>query len=119
MPDIAYDRERDLVSSSDVNGTAVCNRAGKHVGTIDQLMIDKHSGQVFYAIMTFGGFLGFGEEEFLIPWTALHYDKGAHGFMTDVLPAQLEAAPQRPDNWHQDREYEKRLHDLYQTRYWL
>ena len=48
----------NLIASSKVEGTAVYNTAGESLGEIDDLMIDKSSGQVAYAIMSFGGFLG-------------------------------------------------------------
>ena len=48
----------NLIASSKVEGTAVYNTAGESLGEIDDLMIDKLSGKVAYAIMSFGGFLG-------------------------------------------------------------
>ena len=47
-----------LISSEKVEGTAVYNREGENLGTVDHLMIDKFSGHVAYAVMSFGGFLG-------------------------------------------------------------
>jgi len=55
-----------LISSDKVDGTTVYNRNGDNIGTIDHLMIDKISGQVEYAVMSFGGFLGIGERSDLI-----------------------------------------------------
>ena len=46
-----------LISSEDVEGTAVFNRKGDKIGEIDHLMINKVSGHVTYAVMSFGGFL--------------------------------------------------------------
>ncbi len=45
-----------LISSDDVNGTEVYDLKGKNIGSIDHLMIDKPSGRVTYAVMSFGGF---------------------------------------------------------------
>ncbi len=49
-----------LIEASKVQGAAVYNPHGERLGTIDDVMIEKHSGQAAYAIMSFGGFLGVG-----------------------------------------------------------
>ena len=66
---------------------------GKVIGTIQRLMIDKRTGQVAYAVMTFGGFLGFGEQHFPIPWSSLRYDQRWGGYVTDITANQLRDAP--------------------------
>jgi hypothetical protein len=43
------------------------------------LMIHKISGKVAYAVVSFGGFLGMGEEYFPMPWAVLKYDTGLEG----------------------------------------
>jgi hypothetical protein len=53
------------ISSEDVQGTEVYGADGKHIGEIDHLIIDKISGRVGYAIMSFGGFLGLGHSHYL------------------------------------------------------
>jgi sporulation protein YlmC with PRC-barrel domain len=50
-----------LIAASQVNGTNVYNRAGEKLGSVYDVMIDKQNGQVQYAIMSFGGFLGIGD----------------------------------------------------------
>ncbi len=109
-----------MVSSSDVNGTAVYSRGGDHLGQIDHLMIDKTSGQIAYAVMTFGGFLGIGSDEHPLPWKKLSYDTGLGGFVTDVTSEQLVGAPQRGEGWSDDRDYAKRSYDYYGVQpYWM
>jgi hypothetical protein len=83
-----------LIASDRVEGTAVCRPdTGKSIGTIQRLMIDKLSGKVAYAVMTFGGFLGFGERHFPIPWSALRYDQRWGAYVTDITPEQLKDVP--------------------------
>ena len=65
---VATDETSTLISSDKVEGTAVYNRAGEKLGSIHTLMIDKTSGKVAYAVMSFGGFLGIGDR---YPSTAL------------------------------------------------
>jgi sporulation protein YlmC with PRC-barrel domain len=107
-----------LVSSSDVNGTAVFGIDGAEVGHIDHLMIDKQSGKITYAVMGFGGFLGMGEEHHPIPWQKLSYDTSRNGYTTDITEAQLNGAPERNAEWHRDRNWEQRTYDHYQVPYY-
>lgn len=109
-----------MVSSADVNGTEVYSPSGEHLGEIDHLMIDKQSGQIAYAVMSFGGFLGIGADHHPLPWKKLHYDTNLGGFVTDVTQEQLTGAPQRSDNWYNDRDYARQSYDYYGVSpYWL
>ena len=82
-----------LVSSRRVEGTAVYNPKGEHLGTIEQVMIDKLTGQVAYAVMSFGGFLGIGEKYHPLPWAVLDYDPVKGGYIIDLDKKTLEGAP--------------------------
>ncbi|MEY9261794.1 hypothetical protein ABIF23_001189 [Bradyrhizobium elkanii] len=63
------DNESDaLIGSDKVEGTAVYGADGNKVGTIERLMIDKTSGKVSYAVLSFGGFLGIGDDHYPLPW---------------------------------------------------
>ena len=50
--------DHQCISSEDIHGTEVYGLDGKHIGEIDHLIIDKLSGRVAYAVMSFGGFMG-------------------------------------------------------------
>ena len=54
---------KPLIESDRVEGTTVYDRQGNNVGSIKRLMIEKLSGRVAYAVMSFGSFLGMGGEE--------------------------------------------------------
>ena len=69
-----------LISSEDVEGTEVYGPDSKNMGQIDHLMIDKGSGRVAYAVMSFGGFLGVGHSHYPVPWGALTFDTTAGRF---------------------------------------
>ncbi len=90
---VAVDETDRLISSDKVEGTAVYNRAGDRLGSVYTVMIDKYSGQVAYAVMSFGGFLGIAERYHPLPWKALTYDTGLGGYVVDVTREQLAAAP--------------------------
>ena len=64
----------NLIASDKVQGTNVYNAAGDNLGAIHDLMIDKASGKVAYAIMSFGGFIGIGNQYHPLPWSVLKYD---------------------------------------------
>ena len=82
-----------LIGSDKVEGTNVYNHAGDHLGQIDKVMIDKRSGKVSYAVMSFGGFLGLGEEHYPLPWDVLTYDVERDGYVVDLNKEKLQGAP--------------------------
>ncbi len=82
-----------LIAADKVNGTYVFNAQGDRVGEINDLMIDKRSGQVAYAIMSFGGFLGVGNSYHPLPWSLLNYNTNLGGYVVDIEQSQLEDAP--------------------------
>jgi len=106
-----------LISSEKVDGTAVYNSEGEHLGSIHHLMIDKFSGHVDYAVMTFGGFLGLGASYHPVPWRSLAYNNYLGGYRVDLDRARLEGSPyytinEQPD-WS-DRAYRDRI-----DQYWI
>jgi hypothetical protein len=108
-----------FISSEDVEGINVFDRAEKKIGEIDHLMIDKYSGRVVYAVLSFGGLLGLGHSHYPLPWAKLIYDKRLDGFRTDVNEKQLRDSPEFSDDSFQSRDWESRLHQYYgQTPYW-
>ncbi len=82
-----------MISADRVQGTAVYDHAGDRLGTVDTLMIDKRSGQVAYAVMSFGGFLGIGERYHQLPWSALTYDTEQGGYRVSLTKEALKDAP--------------------------
>jgi hypothetical protein len=77
-----------LIESDRVEGTTVYDPQGNDIGSIKRLMIEKVSGRVAYAVMSFGGFLGIGAEEHSIPWNKLTYDTNLGGYRTDITEQQ-------------------------------
>jgi sporulation protein YlmC with PRC-barrel domain len=112
---------KPLIESDRIEGTTVYDPSGNKIGTIERLMIDKISGNVAYAVMSFGGFLGLGEEEHTIPWKKLEYDTSLGGYRTDVTEQQLRGAPRfyrdRDYDWS-DRNRERELHGYWRAPYY-
>jgi hypothetical protein len=105
--------DKSLVAAADVSGTAVYGAGDERVGTIDRVMIDKRSGKVAYAVMSFGGVLGIGGSERPVPWDTLTYDTDLGGFRTAITEAQLKDAPSAESGWEQNREFHDRTHTAY------
>jgi sporulation protein YlmC with PRC-barrel domain len=91
--DIATDETVDLIASDKVEGTAVYNRSGERLGTVENFMVDKVSGTARYAVLSFGGFLGMGKERYPLPWNLLTYDSDQDGYVVDLDKSTLENAP--------------------------
>lgn len=110
---------RTLISSEDVEGTDVYDPSGTKIGEIDHLMIDKVSGRVTYAVMSFGGFLGLGHSHHPLPWGTLRYNTRLDGYETSVTEAQLKDAPAFSDDSWSDRAWEQKTHQYYNVNpYW-
>jgi sporulation protein YlmC with PRC-barrel domain len=105
----------DVISSDKVEGTSVYNDAGDKLGSIDDLMIDKRTGNVRYAVMEFGGFLGIDTDRHPIPWSMLKYDTQRDGYVVPLDKAKLEKAPkyQYEDVPAYDATYGKRVYGYY------
>ncbi|HEX3915656.1 MAG TPA: PRC-barrel domain-containing protein [Steroidobacteraceae bacterium] len=106
-----------VISSDKVEGTTVYNAAGEKLGSIDDLMIDQYSGQVRYAVLEFGGFLGMGTDRYPIPWSMLKYDTGKNGYIVPLDKVKLEKAPKYSDERIPtfDQEYGNRVNSYYDT----
>lgn len=112
---VARDETASLIASDKVEGTKVYDPAGEHLGSVHNLMIDKRSGQVRYAVMSFGGFLGIGASYHPLPWPTLRYDTRLDGYVVDVDRERLRDAPHYSDEapaWS-DPAYGRRIDDYY------
>jgi sporulation protein YlmC with PRC-barrel domain len=88
----AADRHR-LISADRVQGTPVYSEDGAKLGHIEDVMLNKASGQVAYAIMSYGGFLGSGERYHPLPWSLLRYDTELQGYVVPFGRIDLDSAP--------------------------
>ena len=105
-----------LIGSDKVEGTAVYGPDSKKIGKIERIMIDKVSGKVAYAVLTFGGFMGIGEDYYPLPWSALTYNPKLGGYEVNITEQQLKNAPKysRHDNWDwSDRSRMERVSHYY------
>ena len=104
--------DRRLISSEDVQGTDVYGIGDEAIGQIDHLLIEKISGRVAYAVMSFGGFLGVAHSHYPIPWSALKYDTALGGYRTGITEGQLKELPNLVTT-HGQIETGRRTHEHY------
>jgi PRC-barrel domain len=83
----------NLIGSDKVEGTTVYGPDDSKIGSIQRVMIDKISGRVSYAVLSFGGFLGIGDDYYPLPWQSLKYDTTLGGYRTNITEQQLRGAP--------------------------
>jgi sporulation protein YlmC with PRC-barrel domain len=104
-----------VISSKKVQGTAVYNSDREKLGSIDDVVIDKRSGQVRYAVLEFGGFLGMGTDRYPLPWSRLTYDTELDGYVVPIRKDELEGAPRYAQSAapeHSDA-YGRKVYDYY------
>jgi sporulation protein YlmC with PRC-barrel domain len=81
------------ILASKVNGTAVYNGDGDKVGHVEDVVLDKLSNNIMFAIIGFGGVLGMGEKFHPIPWSVLDYDKETGGYVINMGKDELKNSP--------------------------
>lgn len=91
--DVPHHETATLIASDKVEGTAVYGPDSDKIGRIENVMIDKITGQVSYAVLSFGGFLGMGKDHYPMPWSMLKYDRNLGGYRVNIAREQLEDAP--------------------------
>ena len=82
-----------LLSTEALLGSDVKNPQGQDVGNLKQLMLEPHTGQVKYAVVALGGFLGMGEKTVVVPWHALEVVRHGTSLVLNVSPQMLQHAP--------------------------
>ena len=109
-----------LMGADTLLGDEVYNHNDEELGDIKEIMLDMRTGQIAYAVMTFGGFLGLGEGHHPVPWKKLRYDVNLGGFVTDITHEQLTGAPSWSETWVDDPTYRERSYSYYGVSpYWL
>jgi sporulation protein YlmC with PRC-barrel domain len=107
-----------LMGADTLIGDSVVNGAEDKLGDIKEIMLDMNSGQVAYAVLAFGGFLGMGEKLFAVPWQALHLDTVNKRFVLNIDKERLKNAPGfNTDAWPDmnDVQWSNQIHTFYGT----
>src|SRR5918999_5649882 len=110
----------NLIGSDKVEGTAVYGADGNRIGSIERIMIEKVGGKVAYAVLSFGGFLGIGDDHYPLPWQSLTYNTQLGGYQVAITNDQLSNAPRFSSNasWDwEDRDRVRAVNDYYGVPY--
>ena len=110
------------IRAKKVIGTNVVDAAGQKIGQIEDVMLDKLSNNILFAVVGFGGFLGMAEKYHPLPWSGLDYDESRSAYIVPYSKEQLRAAPAgsideltRGDGLA----FRERVYDYYKApRYW-
>jgi len=81
------------IAASRVTGTNVYNEQGDKIGHVEDVVLDKMSDKVMFAVLGFGGFLGIGERYHAMPWSMLDYNADTGGYVVGLSRDVLEKAP--------------------------
>ena len=93
-----------VIGSDKVAGTEVYDRSGRNIGSIEKVMIEKDGGKIAYAVLSFGGFFGIGDDHYPLPWEKLKYDEDLGGYRVNITKEEVEGAPK----YHPDSDYDWR-----------
>ena len=111
-----------LIGSDKVEGTAVYGADRNKIGSIERVMLDKSSGKVAYAVLSFGGFMGIGEDYYPLPWSSLTYDTNLGGYIVpNITSDKLKGAPKysKASSWDwSNRDNDRRVYDYYNQPLW-
>jgi len=89
-----------LMGADTLIGNDVYNLEDEDIGNIKEIMLDVSGGDIAYAVLSFGSFLGLGEKLFAVPWSALKLDTENKRFILNVDKERLKNAPGfDKDNW--------------------
>ncbi len=110
------------IRATKVCGTPVIDNSGRKLGEVEDIILDKLTNNIMFAVVSFGGFLGISEKYHPVPWSSLNYDKSKGSYVVGFTKAQLEAAPvgdleelTREDG----QDFRNRAFDYYKApRYW-
>jgi len=110
------------IRAKKVIGTNVKNPSGEKIGEIEDVILDKQSNNIMFAVVGFGGFLGMAEKYHPLPWASLDYDESQNAYVVSYTKEQLKGAPAGSiDELTRDSsvQFRDRTYDYYKTpRYW-
>lgn len=112
-------KEAHLVApAAKVLGLEIKTDAKKDLGEIGDLLIDPRSGEIRYAILEVGGFLGVGEDKRIVPWSTIHVsrdEKDADKYIarTSLTEKQVESAPKSKSDQIYDAELDRSIETVF------
>lgn len=83
----------DAIRAGRAIGTTVYDRAGNKMGEVRDIVLEKTSNNILFAVVSFGGVLGIGEKYHPVPWSELDFDPARGGYVVSFTVDQLRSAP--------------------------
>ena len=113
----AHARDKSgVLKASELLGMKVQGTDGKSLGSIKDLVIDPEDGDIEYAVLDFGGFVGIGDKYFAVPWEALRLDQSNKKIMLDVSKKDLKQAPGfDKNNWPDFSDQRVVIYEFYEV----
>lgn len=112
----------EAIRAKKVLDTPVKDVEGNKIGEVKDIVLDKMSNNIMFAVVSFGGFLGMGEKYHPVPWDLLDYDEEFGAYVVGLTKEELKAAPADSiEELTKDAgyAYRDRAYDYYKTpRYW-
>jgi len=108
-----------LMGADTLIGNEVYNFEDEDIGDIKEIMLDVAGGNIAYAVLSFGSFIGLGEKLFAVPWSALKLDPENKRFLLNISKERLQNAPGfDKDNWPNlaDQTWANDIHAYYGIR---
>jgi sporulation protein YlmC with PRC-barrel domain len=117
-----FEGHTTAIRAKKVLGTKVTDPAGKKIGEVEDVVLDKQSNRIMFAVIGFGGFLGMAEKYHPVPWATLDYDEDEGAYVVNFTKEQLQAAPAGSiEELTRDEglQYRDRAYEYYRApRYW-
>lgn len=118
---VANESMQQISRATKIIGTSVKDAKDEKLGNIKELVLNPESGQIAYAVVSFGGVFGVGNKLFAVPWKALHWNRVKEFYILDLDKTALKKAPgfdkkhwpDSADKWEQQRE---ELNQFYQVK---
>ncbi|STX27891.1 PRC-barrel domain-containing protein [Legionella beliardensis] len=104
----------DVVRTEDVIGKEVKSPTLDDLGTIEEIVLDKFTGQTRYVVLSFGGFMGMGDDYFAFPWKSISYNKEEECFILNIDKEKLQRAHGfNKDHWPDMSQWPNTVDNLY------
>ncbi len=97
-------------------GAGVYNLQDQLIGQIRDILLDKHSGQISYAVLAFASVFSVGEKLLVVPWNTLILDTENQRFTLNIEIGRLRQAPGfDQDHWPNmsDQTWQKQIRAYY------
>jgi hypothetical protein len=87
-----------LIASNKTDAMKVRSRDGENIGTVYSFMVNKRTGEVAYAVLSLGGFLGIGKSFYPLPFELLAYEATGDEYRVTIDRRLLEGGPSWSNN---------------------